>query len=109
MLLFLSPARTFARVLALVAVLGPLLFLALFGAPDAQAQGADAGTRTDAGFTGPSLIPGEAGAGATDGGGAPMAIGDGGGGDGGGAEADASILNQQAAGPTINIPQYEAE
>ena len=62
MLFFLSPARTFARVLALVAVLGPLLFLALVGAPDAEAQGLDGGL-------GPSLIPAEGGT-PRDGGGA---------------------------------------
>lgn len=99
-------ARSFARVLALVAVFGPLLLLALFGAAEARAQGAG-----DAGFTGPSLIPSEGGApsAAIEGGAEAAAAPAGDGGAATGADPDASILNQQAAGPTINIPQNEAE
>src|SRR5688572_873294 len=91
-----AQARSFARVLALVAILAPLVFLALFGAPEAQAQAPDAG---------PSLIPADAAFGeasatadSTDGG---VVVDEGG--------PDANILNQQAAGPTINIPPSEAE
>lgn len=105
MLLLSGTARSFARALALVIVLGSILFLGVGGARDAHAQGADAGT------AGPSLIPAEAGAPRNGNGdaGAPAAAEPAGGGADGGAAPEAGILEQQAAGPTVNIPQSEAE
>lgn len=118
-----ASARWFARgLLILIAMLGPLAFLGMLTTPEARAQGADAGTRADGGARRPTTAdagaprPGpraaaDAGARLTDddagGGAAPLVTDDA----GAPAEEGAGAVGPPttAAGPTINIPQSEAE
>ncbi|HVJ93315.1 MAG TPA: outer membrane protein assembly factor BamA [Labilithrix sp.] len=117
MYLFFEKARGWTRGLLLVVVMvGTIAMLALLTAPEALAQGNDAGA-ADASSP---VAPGPPGApqkpagprpSAHDGGAPPIpsSTDDGG---AGSAEADAGALAEpatQAAGPTINIPPSEAE
>jgi len=124
MLFILEKARWFARGLLLViATLGSTLAIGLLAAPsEAFAQGTDAGVAeggaprppaNDGGAPRPNGPPGrpangDAGAAAANGdGGAPMAPPDGEPDTAAGEEATSPAT--QAAGPTVNIPQSEAE